>query len=186
MADSANHRFMIAARSTGGGRRKATIWRKRTPSGTAFPYEPPGVGDGVMSDGTSATFDATLGPGRPFTRLEGLMLGAGARLDRFVLERYLRRTAFAAPDDGAALRARLFRAREFYRDPGFVTEPGRFFATPEPLRASCHRRARLKDGELLDVTYTTDFVPVFPEARGADPTAPGVLRWWRHREPGHP
>ena len=31
-----------------------------------------------MSDGTSATFDATLGPGRPFTRLEGLMLGAGA------------------------------------------------------------------------------------------------------------
>ena len=139
-----------------------------------------------MSDATSATLDAALAPGRALTRIEGLMLGAGARLDRFVLERYLRRTAFATPNDGSALRARLVRAREFYSNPHFVTDPGSFFATPAPPRASVHRRGRLKDGELLDVTYTTDFVPVFPEARGAGAPAPGVLRWWRHRDPGHP
>jgi len=134
-----------------------------------------------MSDVASATIDA-----RATTRLEALMLGAGARLDRFVLERYLRRTAFAMPDDGAALRARLHRAREFYSNPQFVSDPGSYYATPTPPRASLRRRGRLKDGELLEVTYETDFAPVCPEAREAVASAHGVLRWWRHRDPGHP
>src|SRR5262249_35643485 len=153
IADSANQRLMVAARTMGDDERKAGIWRKRTPSGTA---------SGMSLPGASATLDAAFIPGRAITRVEAMMLGAGARLDRFVLERYPRRAAFAAPDDGAALRARLIRAREFYGNPGFVTDPGSFFAIPAPLRANVHRRAHLNDGELLDVTYATDFTPVFP------------------------
>jgi hypothetical protein len=52
-----------------------------------------------MGHGGPATLDLTLVPPLPraITRLEAAMLGAGARLDRFVLQRYLRRTAFPAP-----------------------------------------------------------------------------------------
>jgi pimeloyl-ACP methyl ester carboxylesterase len=43
---------------------------------------------------------------------------------------------------------------------------------------------------MLSFSYTSDFVPVFPEARaGRRLTARaqvGVARWWRHRTPGHP
>src|SRR6185295_19931221 len=102
---------------------------------------------------------------RSVTRFESLLLGAGARLDRFVLEHFLRKSGFAVPSDGAALRDRLTRARSFYRDARFIDEPAAFFAAPSPLRAHVRRRTRLADGELLDVAYTTDFTPVFPEAR---------------------
>ena len=57
---------------------------------------------------------------RSLTPLESLLLEAGARLDRFVLNRYLRRQAFPAPADPSGLRERLARALEFYRDPRFI------------------------------------------------------------------
>jgi pimeloyl-ACP methyl ester carboxylesterase len=139
-----------------------------------------------MGQGAPATLDLTLAPPLPraITRFEAVLLGAGARLDRFVLELYLRRTAFATPQDGAALRERLARARAFYADPRFVAHPATFFAEPAPLRTHVGRRKVLPDGQVLSLVYTTDFVPVFPEA-GIEP-AVGIARWWRHREPGHP
>ena len=126
---------------------------------------------------------------RTLTRLETLMLGAAGRLDGFVLQRYIRRAAFSAPRDAAALGARLARAREFYRDPRFLEDPGAFFLAPAPPRADVRRIRSLSDGDLLDVRYTTDFVPVFPEARDDDmgrANRPGIARWWRHRRAGHP
>src|SRR5690349_14590951 len=131
-----------------------------------------------------------VGGMRPVTRLEALLLAAGARLDRFVLEHFLRRNTFPAPRDGAALRGRLERARTFYADPRFAADPAAFFVPPAPRRAQLRRRGRLADGELLGVAYTTEFTPVFPEARdGGAATAagqPGLARWWRHRRPDHP
>lgn len=127
---------------------------------------------------------------RSFTRLEGLLVGAGARLDRFVLDRFVRRSAFAVPRDGAMLRERLARARTFYADPSSASGPAGFFVPPAPLCARLRRRSTLPDGELLDLVYTSDFAPVFPEARedttGTAAGQPGVARWWRHRRPGHP
>src|SRR5438105_5573112 len=99
---------------------------------------------------------------RRVTRVESLMLGAGARLGRFVLQRYLRRNAFPAPRDGDALRARLTRARIFYGDPQFIAHPEAFFAAPPPARAEVRRLSKLDGGEVVDVRYTTDFAPVFP------------------------
>jgi len=141
-----------------------------------------------MGDHAPAIDLSVAAPARRVTRVESLMLGAGARLDRFVMQRYLRRAAFPAPDDGEAMRARLTKARLFYGDPRFVAHPEEFFATPAPARASVRKRAVLEDGELLDVRYTTDFAPVFPDADPSLGTAggEGVARWWRHREPGHP
>ena len=129
-------------------------------------------------------FDAIL-PSRP--RFEVLMARAAGRLDRFVLERFIRHRVLTPPRDGVGLRRRLVRAREFYGDPDFISHPDRFFAPPTPLRAQLQRRHALRDGELLEVGYETDFVPVFPEAR-SDPGVDrvGVARWWRHHRPGHP
>ena len=128
--------------------------------------------------------------GRPVTRLEGLLLGAGARLDRFVLDLFVRRSPFAIPADGPALRARLGRGRAFYGDLRPPGDPATFFVPPAPLRAHLHRRSSLADGAVWDVAYTTDFAPVFPEARedaaGTAVLQPGRARWWRHRRPGHP
>jgi len=141
-----------------------------------------------MGDRTPAVADIPFAPPRAVTRLESIMLGAGARLDRFVLQRYLRRQAFPLPRDGDALRARLTRARIFYGDPGFIAHPERFFTIPGPIHADVQRLRALDGGELADVRYRTDFAPVFPEADPvlATESGPGVARWWRHREPGHP
>ena len=141
----------------------------------------------IMGDAVGAAIDREVLP-RAVTRVESLLLSAGARLDRFVLERYLRRTAFAAPPDGDALRARLARALEFYRDRRFIDEPNRFFARPSPLRTETRRLGSRRDGEVVELTYSSEFVPVFPEAR-TDPVRSnpqGIARWWRHRRPGHP
>jgi hypothetical protein len=140
--------------------------------------------------GEAAIDPRLVPPRRRLTRTESLLTGAGARLDRFVFERYLRRAAFPAPRDGDALRARLVRARAFYGDPALVDAPERFYAEPAPIAANARRRGFLPDGDLLDVRFTTGFAPVCPEARAGavptvDPTA-AVARWWRHREPGHP
>jgi pimeloyl-ACP methyl ester carboxylesterase len=133
---------------------------------------------------------ATWGLPRALTPLESLLLEAGARVDRFVLNRYLRRQAFRAPVDGAGLRDRLARALEFYRDPRFIDDPSTFYAPPAPLRVDARRRSHLRDGELLDLHYTSEFVPVLPEARSdrerVAANQHGVARWWRHHEPGHP
>jgi len=122
--------------------------------------------------------------------LERLMSGAGGRLDRFVMEHFLRRSGFAGPVDGEDLRARLTRALEFYRAPHLLERSDAFFASPAALEVTITGRRALDGGELLDLSYRSDFVPVFPEAR-TDPSEQaanqtGVARWWRHREPGHP
>src|SRR5439155_1449235 len=80
----------------------------------------------------SVSADATFPALPPVTRFESLLLGAGARLDRFVLDRYLRRQSFTPPA-GTELRERLARAREFYADRRFVDDPSTFFARPAPL-----------------------------------------------------
>jgi pimeloyl-ACP methyl ester carboxylesterase len=139
--------------------------------------------------------EAVLGTGgisdtrrRPAGRVETAMLHAAARIDRFVLERFLSRQVFLPRPDVAQLRGRLERARAFYADPRFVAEPDTFYLTPRPLRARERSRRRLADGELVSLGYETDFVPVFPEARddfGNDGRT-GVARWWRHAQPGHP
>jgi pimeloyl-ACP methyl ester carboxylesterase len=127
---------------------------------------------------------------RPLSRLELLLLETGARVDRFVLDRVVRRHAFAAQGAAPALRERLARALEFYRDPRFVAEPERFFTRPTSLRTDSRRLADLRGGEILSLRYTTDFVPVFPEAQGDTARVArnqrGIARWWRHHEPGHP
>jgi pimeloyl-ACP methyl ester carboxylesterase len=123
----------------------------------------------------------------PLGRLDGLLLGAGARLDRFVLDRYLRRHAFALPRDAQALRARLERARAFYADPRLVEEPDRFFTPPAPLRVQVRRLRTLRGGAVVDLAYESAFVPVFPEVRHElTPDRRGLARWWRHDAPGHP
>lgn len=122
---------------------------------------------------------------RPF--LDTLMLGAGSRLDRFVLAHFLHRHMLPAPPDAGALRARLVRARTFYADPRFLAEPDAFFVPPAPLRASERRLGRLRDGELVQLTYETDFLPALPEVRsGWQPGPAGVARWWQHARAGHP
>ena len=127
---------------------------------------------------------------RATTPFEGLLLSAGARLDGFVLRHFLRRQVFAAPADGVHLRERLARARAFYADPRFVDDPDSFFVPPAPLAPVLRRRRRLPGGAIVDLTYPTTFVPVFPEARGdamiSPRTSHGVARWWRHGERGHP
>jgi hypothetical protein len=121
------------------------------------------------------------------TRLEALLLGTGARVDRFVLQHFLRRHPFAAPRDGDRLRARLADAREFYGDARFLRDPDAFFAPPSPLHARPRRLAGLPGGELLELRYRTDFVPVFPPARDEAPVdTRGIVRWFRHLRPGHP
>ena len=139
----------------------------------------------LPSDGAGAT-TATTGAAA-LGRLDMLMLAAGARLDRFVLTRYLHQHVFPTPADGAALRERLARARGFYADPRFLAEPDAFFAPPPALHATTRQLRRLPRGELLELTYESGFVPVLPEARvGWAPGPPGIARWWRHQEPGHP
>jgi hypothetical protein len=117
---------------------------------------------------------------------ESLVLGACARVDRFVLDHFIRRRPCEAP---AGLRERLERARRFYADPRFVEDAGTFFETPTPLRAGAPRRVlALPDGELQIVGYETDFRPVFPDAQNDAldaATAPGAVLWWRHARPGH-
>jgi pimeloyl-ACP methyl ester carboxylesterase len=125
-------------------------------------------------------------PARALTRLDALLLGAGARLDQFVLDRFIRRRAFPAARDEQALRLRLARALDFYRDPRFVDEPDSFFAPPALPRVSERPLRDLRGGTLVELRYETEFAPVFPEAREEASNAVGVARWWRHREPGRP
>src|SRR5581483_1768699 len=118
------------------------------------------------------------------TLLDSWPLFAGARLDRFVLDRYLKRRRFDPPDL-PNLRDRLASARAFYGDPRFITVPDAFFAPPAPLVARERRASRLSDGELVDLRFETAFEPVFANA-GLDVDRRGVALWWRHRTPGHP
>ena len=122
----------------------------------------------------------------PRTRLDGAVLGACARVDRFVLDHFIRRRPTRP---GADLRDRLARAREFYSQPEFLARPETFFATPSPLRVSNDWIAPLPGGDLRLLRYESDFEPVFPEARGEpieDFNRSGVALWWRHAASGHP
>jgi hypothetical protein len=131
-------------------------------------------------DGAASTLPARL------NRLDDLLVGAGARLDRFVLDVFLRRRPFSTRRDSVAMRARLERARAFYASPRFLAEPEAFFAPPDRLAARARIRRDLPGGELLDVAFATTFVPVFPEARGELVPTPGIARWWRHGDGGRP
>ena len=113
------------------------------------------------------------------SRFGSLVLDACSRVDRFVLEHFIRRPAVAPP---RGLRARLARAAAFYGDERFVAEPETFFAPPGPLRRVDMRRlVWLPGGELVELSYETDFEPVFPEARASDAASRrGVALWWRH------
>lgn len=118
--------------------------------------------------------------------LEGLLFGGCARFDRFVFDYFIRQP-LVPPADG--LGDRLARARRFYADSRFLTEPESFFRSPKHPRAEVTWRVPLPGGEIDLVSYETDFVPVFPEARGEPQEAGngrGVMLWWRHHEPGHP
>jgi hypothetical protein len=145
-----------------------------------------------MGDVAPGALDLGVMPALPraLTRVETIMLDAGARLDRFMMRRFVRRAVFPAPRDGDALRGRLERAAAFYADPRFLADPDGFFAPPTPLRAETRRLRALPDGQLLELRYASDFVPVFPEARdgavAATARVPGIARWWRHDEPGRP
>ncbi len=114
------------------------------------------------------------------------LLEACARVDRFVLDHFIRRGPTTAP---TGLRDRLRRASAFYAAPGFIADPDSFFAPPRAFASTARRITALPGGELLDVRYETDFVPVFPEARddGTDAcNRRGHLLWWRHARAGHP
>jgi pimeloyl-ACP methyl ester carboxylesterase len=137
------------------------------------------MGNGASGLTTSAAAVA-------LTRLDYLMLGAGARIDRFVLEFFLRRRTLSVPDDGGALRARLERAREFYSNPAFMAEPDAFYAPPAPLEPELLRRRLLPAGEVVDLSFASEFEPVFPEARAGTTRPLGLARWWKHHRPGHP
>jgi pimeloyl-ACP methyl ester carboxylesterase len=135
--------------------------------------------------GSDVVVDGDVLPALPeLTLVDSWLLIAGARLDRFVLERYLKRRPFTPPNR-AGLRERLAEARDFYADPRFIAEPGAFFAEPSPLRARERRLAALRDGELIDLRFETDFVPAYAGAQLALDRR-GLALWWRHREPGHP
>jgi hypothetical protein len=145
-----------------------------------------------MMDAEDAPFHGLFSPFTPpaVSRLEALLLGAGARVDRFVFEHFIGKTAFRRTESPAALRARLDRAHAFYANPRFMRDAETFFAPPRPLRAVTRRIRALRGGELLDVCYAADFTPVFPEAQADGPwpptSMPGCARWWRHATSGHP
>ena len=114
---------------------------------------------------------------------EATLLGACARVDRFMLEHSIRRRPVLP---AAGLRERLARAGDFYGDPRLLDT---FFVPPQPLRAAPRRLVPLPGGELVQLDYETDFTPVFPDAR-TDPLEAGnrrgVAYWWRHGDAGRP
>ena len=118
---------------------------------------------------------------------ERLLLDACLRVDRLVLDHSLRRAPTPPPP---GLRARLERARAFYGDPRFITDPDAFFVPPRGLRVAPPARILgLPGGDVVRLDYETDFQATFPEAR-ADAmdrcNARGVALWWRHAGRGHP
>lgn len=145
-----------------------------------------------MMNAEDGPFHGLFSPFTPpaVSRLEGLLLAAGAGVDRFVFDHFIGKTAFHRPESAPALRERLERARAFYATPTFMRDADAFFAPPRALRTTERRLRALRGGDLLDVRYEADFVPVFPEAETGVPwpptSRPGCARWWRHREPGHP
>lgn len=141
--------------------------------------------DGSAEGPLDATFEAPA-LAAALSPLEQLMRGVGTRLDRFVFENVMRRRRVEWPHDGDRMAARLARARAFYAEERFVSEPGAFFAPPGPLRARLTPLRRLPGGELVDVHFAADFLPVLPEARADIRPVRGIARWWRHRTPGHP
>jgi pimeloyl-ACP methyl ester carboxylesterase len=117
---------------------------------------------------------------------ESVLLGACSTVDRFVLERFIRRRPVAPV---AGLPARVRRAIRFYANPRFVSEPETFFRPPNPPTVWPGTRLPLPGGELVSLDYETDFVPAFPDARNDSLEAwsrRGTALWWRHREPGRP
>jgi len=155
------------------------------PDGPGTTLALPGVSQSArkrLSGETSSSLASCASP----SRLEALLFGGCARFDRFVFDYFIRRLP---EPPSAGLGERLARARRFYADSRFITEPESFFRSPKAPRAEVTWRLPLPRGELDLVTYETDFVPVFPEARGEPHDAGnrrGVMLWWRHHEPGHP
>src|SRR5262249_56888516 len=118
--------------------------------------------------------------------LEALLFGGCSRFDRFVFDYFIRRP-LVPPADG--LGDRLARARRFYADSRFLTEPESFFRSPKHPRAEVTWRGPLPGGGLDLVGYETDFVPVFSAARGGPHGAGnprGGMVLGRHHQPGPP
>jgi pimeloyl-ACP methyl ester carboxylesterase len=114
------------------------------------------------------------------------MLGLCSRVDRYVLDRFIRRPPCAPM---AGLRERMGRALDFYTTPLLLARPENFFRPPAPIVVRNSKRLPLPGGELVGLDYETKFVPVFPEARNDACEAQsrrGVAVWWRHRQRGHP
>src|SRR5581483_5329378 len=71
---------------------------------------------------------------RTVSPIERALLRLGARFDDFMLRRWMRGDAMA-PGVDPALCAHLERAHAFYRNPAFLSDPERFYATPPTPRA---------------------------------------------------
>lgn len=117
--------------------------------------------------------------------LDGVLCQAGARLDRFALEHVVGRRPPDVDLDAPRWRDRIGAARAFYADPRLIAHPDAFFHPPAPPRVRERAMRRLRRGQVVELTYETDFRPVFPGAE-LPPLRPGVARWWRHATPGHP
>ena len=128
---------------------------------------------------------------RTVSPVEHLLLGAGARFDRFMLRLWMRGDA-ASPDVDHAFRDEMLRAHAFYRDPVFLADPTAFFREPPAPESVAERTLdRLPEGgRCLDLAFASEFTPVYPAAH-ADATPVGEnrmahVRWWRHAGRGTP
>src|SRR5262245_15219225 len=88
--------------------------------------------------------------------LESVLLGACSQVDRFVLDRFIRRRPIVP---AVGLQDRVRRAIRFYGNPRFISEPETFFRPPTDPTVWERARLPLPGGELVSLEYETDFVP---------------------------
>ena len=127
---------------------------------------------------------------RTVSPIERALLRLGARFDDFMLRRWMRGDAMA-PGVDPALCAHLERAHAFYRNPAFLSDPERFYATPPTPRAVREIAVkRLPGGEAVDVAFVSDFDPIYREGRADflrfEENRTVHARWWRHENTPRP
>jgi hypothetical protein len=136
-----------------------------------------------------ATLRRPLKP-RPLSVVERALSGLGARFDDFMVRLWMRGDRLSTSVD-PVLREHLDNAREFYRNPVFLSDPHSFFAPPEcPPTVREARVRRLPDGASVDLEFPSGFVPVYAAARPDFLRFPENrivrARWWRHAGGGRP